>query len=123
VSGIQAGLGIESTVTVNAQSQGTAAFHAAGAIFTRPTFFTPRDVGGEAGPEALLPISLLSGMMADSLNKMQIRQPQAITNNNSTPIIININGNIRSEADAKAMAILLDRQIIARQRGQGVVTA
>lgn len=47
-------------------------WNAKGAIFTKPYIFGNQGVG-EAGPEAVLPISKLAGIMADTLNKMQIQ--------------------------------------------------
>lgn len=47
-------------------------WHAQGAIFTKPYIFGNQGVG-EAGPEAILPISKLAGMMADTLNRMQAK--------------------------------------------------
>lgn len=47
-------------------------WNAQGAIFTKPYIFGNQGVG-EAGPEAVLPISKLSGIIADSLNKIQMK--------------------------------------------------
>lgn len=52
-------------------------WNAEGAIFTKPYIFGNQGVG-EAGPEAVLPISKLAGMMADVMRKMGTQQQPAL---------------------------------------------
>lgn len=52
-------------------------WNADGAIFTKPYIFGNQGVG-EAGPEAILPISKLAGMMADVMRKMGTQQQPAL---------------------------------------------
>lgn len=58
-------------------------WNAQGAIFTKPYVFGNQGFG-EAGPEAVLPISKLAGMMAETLDKMNVSKSY---NNNETTII------------------------------------
>ncbi len=58
-------------------------WNAQGAIFTKPYVFGNQGVG-EAGPEAVLPLSKLAGMMAETLDKMNVSKSY---NNNETTII------------------------------------
>ena len=63
-------------------------WYAEGGILTKPTMFGMRNgrpqVGGEAGPEAVLPIEKLGGILADTLRDIGYGGQQ--------PIIINIDG-------------------------------
>lgn len=63
-------------------------WYAEGGILTKPTVFGMRNgrpqVGGEAGPEAVLPIEKLGGILADTLKDIGYGGQQ--------PIIINIDG-------------------------------
>lgn len=63
-------------------------WYAEGGILTKPTVFGMRNgrpqVGGEAGPEAVLPIEKLGGILADTLRDIGYGGQQ--------PIIINIDG-------------------------------
>lgn len=63
-------------------------WYAEGGILTKPTMFGMRNgraqIGGEAGPEAVLPIEKLGGILADTLRDIGYGGQQ--------PIIINIDG-------------------------------
>lgn len=63
-------------------------WYAEGGILTKPTMFGMRNgrpqIGGEAGPEAVLPIEKLGGILADTLKDIGYGGQQ--------PIIINIDG-------------------------------
>jgi gas vesicle protein len=52
-------------------------WNAEGAIFTKPYVFGNQGFG-EAGPEAVLPIEKLSGILANTLDKMETRSSSAI---------------------------------------------
>ena len=76
-----------------------------GAIFTKPYIFGNQGVG-EAGPEAVLPIEKLGGILADTLERM------GIVNNNGNIIIQNM--HVRDETDIKLIA----RELYNLQRGK-----
>lgn len=76
-----------------------------GAIFTKPYIFGNQGVG-EAGPEAVLPIEKLGGILADTLERM------GIVNNNGSIIIQNM--HVRDETDIKLIA----RELYNLQRGK-----
>ena len=77
-------------------------WHADGAIFTKPTIFnTPNGFHGvgEAGSEAVLPISKLNDIIADSLAKTGTR--------NTTIVVENM--QVRNDRDIQLIAYELDR--------------
>lgn len=76
-----------------------------GAIFTKPYIFGNQGVG-EAGPEAVLPVEKLGGILADTLERM------GIVNNNGSIIIQNM--HVRDETDIKLIA----RELYNLQRGK-----
>ena len=66
-------------------------WNADGAIFTKPYIFGNQGLG-EAGPEAVLPISKLAGILADTMSKMGTQQQPAMAG-----VTYNHTGTIRVE--------------------------
>lgn len=105
---------LRGSFSVNSSDFGTLPvnWNADGAIFTRPYIFGNQGVG-EAGPEAVLPIEKLSGIIADSLRKMQ---PSINTGRAPAPIIVQ-RMEVRSERDIHDLAKALNR--IQRRNARG----
>lgn len=84
-----------------------------GAIFTKPYVFGNQG-WGEAGPEAVLPIEKLGGIMAETLDRM------GITNNYNGGNIIVENMNVRNDGDIKRIANELYNLQQRNSRGRGI---
>jgi len=81
-------------------------WNAQGAIFTKPYIFGNQGVG-EAGPEAVLPISKLAGIMADTLNKMQVKNSVVVKVINEQEQM----ANKRLESNQKQIITMLERYL------------
>lgn len=82
---------------------------------TGAIFDGPQVVGvGEAGPEAVIPIEKLSGILADTLNKM------GVTNNYNGGDIIVQNMSVRNDNDIKLIARELYNLKHKESRGRGI---
>lgn len=90
-------------------------WYAEGGILTKPTLFGINGdramVGGEAGPEAVLPISKLSGILMNTLNKMGYGVPQ------ETNVDIELsfyNALIKAIKDSGLGNISMDGQLVGK---------
>lgn len=92
-------------------------WNAEGGIFTRPTLLGGNQGVGEAGAEAVLPISKLDGIVANALIKASAELDRSYTN---APIVIQTM-NVRSDDDIKRIAQELFRLNQNRQRSLGVL--
>ncbi|WP_058989985.1 phage tail tape measure protein [Anaerococcus rubeinfantis] len=89
-------------------------WHKKGAIFTRPTIFATGSGFhgvGEAGPEAVLPIEKLDGIVANAMVKAGGNGGVTITGNTF---------NVRNEEDIEKVARKLYRLIESKKRGVGL---
>lgn len=88
-------------------------WHAAGGIFTKPTILGGHGFG-EAGAEAILPISKLGGMVADTMDSMGYNNNEVITQNQNITVVLD-NANIYDSRDVKEImkqaAVEISREV------------
>lgn len=101
-------------------------WNAEGGILTKPIIFGANNGvlqgGGEAGPEAVLPIAKLSGILADTMKQLGYDNKKGQYNIDKTPFIIQIqNMNVRKESDIRAIAEELEFYRKRNSLAKGVV--